>query len=102
VGQTWDGSSCSGEGFSTYPTYEVDSNNNLKPEYDVAHVNLGSSWRMLTKAEQQELIDNCTCTWTSNYNGTGVSGRIFTSKKSGYPDSNHRSDGQSVRPVSEK
>lgn len=86
TGQTWNGSSWSGDGFSTYPTYEVDANNNLKPAYDAAHVILGGNWRMPTKTELQELIDNCTCTWTSNYNGTGVAGRIFTSKKTGYTD----------------
>lgn len=34
VGQTWNGSKWSGGGFSTYPIYELDSNDNLKPEYD--------------------------------------------------------------------
>jgi len=86
VGQTWNGSSWSGGGFYNYPSYQLDANNNLKPEYDAAHVNLGGSWRMPTYSEFQELINNCTCTWTSNYNGTGVAGRIFTSKKTGYTD----------------
>lgn len=86
VGQTWDGSKWSGNGFSTNPSYELDSKGNLKPEYDAGHIILGNSWRMPTKAEQDELIDNCTCTWTSNYNNTGVAGRIFTSKKDGYTD----------------
>ena len=55
----------------------------LKPEQDVAHVNLGGNWRMPTKAEFQELIDNCNVTWTNDYNGTGIKGRIFTSKVNG-------------------
>ena len=37
--------------------------------YDVARANWGSTWRMPTKAECQELIDNCTWTRTT-YNGT--------------------------------
>jgi len=83
TGQTWDGSKWSGAGFSTAPKYEVDANGNLKPEYDAAHVNLGGDWRMPTKEEQQALIDNCTSTWVINYNGTGVAGRVFTSKING-------------------
>jgi len=86
TGQTWDGTKWSGGGFSTAPKYEVDANGNLKPEYDAAHVKLGGDWRMPTKAGQQELIDNCTCTWTGNYNGTGVAGIIFTSNKTGFTD----------------
>gem|GEM_PF-2008790 len=85
-GQSWLGTSWSGDGFSTNPQREVDSDNNLKPEYDAAHVNLGGDWRMPTSAEMQELINNCTATWTTNYNGTGVSGMIFTGKKTGYKD----------------
>jgi len=86
IGQTWNGSTWSGGGFSTDSPYEVDSNNNLTPKYDAAHVNLSGTWRMPTKSEQQELIDSCTVLWTSNYNATGVAGRIFTSKKAGYTD----------------
>ena len=50
---------------------------------DAAHVNLGGNWRMPTKAEYQELLDNCTMMWTANYSGTGVAGRVFTSKVNG-------------------
>ena len=53
---------------------------NLTPEQDAAHINMGDNWRMPTKAEFQELIDNCNVVWTVDYNGTGVKGRIFTSK----------------------
>ena len=38
-------------------------------EYDVAHVMWGDGWCMPTKAQIQELIDNCTWEWIS-YNGT--------------------------------
>ena len=55
----------------------------LTLEQDAAHVNLGGNWRMPTKAEFQELLDNCDVVWTDDYNGTGVKGRIFTSKVNG-------------------
>ena len=83
VGQTWNGSSWSGDGFISYPTYMLDANGNIMPEYDAAHVILGGSWRMPTNAEQVELIDNCTSTWI---NINGVNGILFTSKKAGYTD----------------
>lgn len=50
---------------------------------DAAHANLGGNWRMPTKAEFQELIDNCDVVWTDDYNVTGVTGRVFTSKING-------------------
>ena len=50
---------------------------------DAAHVNLGGTWRMPTKDEYQELLDNCDAVWTDDYNGTGVAGRVFTSKVNG-------------------
>ena len=56
---------------------------NLTLEQDAAHVNLGGKWRMPTKAEYQELRDNCDGVWTDDYNGTGVAGCIFTSKING-------------------
>lgn len=65
---------------------------NLTLEQDAARANLGGKWRMPTKAEFQELIDNCDVAWTDDYNGaevegrilfTGVKGRIFTSKING-------------------
>lgn len=55
----------------------------LDPEDDVAHVKLGGKWRMPTKAEYDELKNNCQCDWVTY---KGVNGRKFTSKKSGYTD----------------
>jgi hypothetical protein len=43
---------------------------------DAARANWGGSWRMPTQTECQELIDNCTTTWTTV---NGVYGRLFTS-----------------------
>ena len=55
----------------------------LTLEQDAAHVHMGGNWRMPTKAEWQDLIDNCNVMWTDDYNGTGVAGRVFTSKVNG-------------------
>ena len=55
----------------------------LTLEEDAAHVHMGGDWRMPTQKDFEELIDNTTQTWTDNYNGTGVAGRIFTSKVNG-------------------
>ena len=56
----------------------TDNKTILDPEDDAAHVNWGSSWRMPTAAECQELLDYCTWTWTDDYQGTGIAGRIVT------------------------
>ena len=52
----------------------------LAKEYDTASKIMGGDWRMPTKAECQELIYNTTNEWITDYNGTGVNGRKFTSK----------------------
>ena len=55
----------------------------LTLEQDAAHVNLGGNWRMPTKDECQELLDNCDDSWTDGYNGTDVAGWVLTSKVNG-------------------
>ena len=57
-----------------------DGRTTLDPGDDVAHVRLGGSWRMPTRTECDELIDNCTSEWTTL---NGVKGRKFTSRKNG-------------------
>lgn len=47
----------------------------LEPADDAAHVNWGGSWRMPTKAEQDELRNECTWEWTTQ---NGVNGRKVT------------------------
>ncbi len=68
--------------FSKYNTISsfgsIDKKTVLEPEDDVASVKLGGKWRMPTDAEWTELRTKCTWTWTTNYNGTGVMGRIVT------------------------
>ncbi len=56
----------------------VDNKTSLDPEDDAAHVNMGGTWRMPTAAEFQELIDNTTHEWVTNYKGSGVNGFTFT------------------------
>lgn len=52
----------------------------LEPEDDAARANWGGSWRMPTDAEWTELLENCTWTWTDNYNGTRKKGRVVTGR----------------------
>ena len=55
----------------------IDSEGNLTARYDAAAANWGGDWRMPTKAEQNELLNNCTWTWTTQ---NGVNGYKVTSK----------------------
>lgn len=63
-----------------------DSKPTLEAADDAARANWGGSWRMPTETEMKELLDNTTRTWQTNYNGSGVKGLLFTSKKEGYTD----------------
>lgn len=49
-------------------------------KYDVAHMNWGGMWRMPTRAQFMELIDNCTYDWAEIDH---VRGYIFISKING-------------------
>ena len=55
-------------------------NDILAKEYDAASHIMGGDWRLPTKAEIQELLDNTTNEGFTNYKGTGVFGCKFTSK----------------------
>ena len=55
----------------------------LEEDDDVAHVKLRGDWRMPTKDEYQELLDNCTSEWLRI---NGVYGRKYTSTKAGFTD----------------
>ena len=52
----------------------------LKPVDDAATQIMGDEWRMPTKAECQELIDNTNHEWAENFNESGVNGIKFISK----------------------
>ena len=53
----------------------VDNKTVLDLEDDAAYVNMGAEWRMPTLAEQDELLNNCTWTWTTQ---NGVNGYKVT------------------------
>ena len=64
------------------------------PQYDAASANWGGSWRMPTKDEMQELINNCTWTWTTQ---NGVNGYLVTGKNNNsifLPASGYKGTGQ--------
>ena len=79
----------------------VDNRTTLELSDDAARAKWGSAWRMPTDAEWTELRTNCTWTWTSNYNGTGVAGRIVTSNINGnsifLPAAGYRAGGNLVK-----
>lgn len=68
---------------SYYDYGTVDGKYILDLEDDIAHVKCGGNWRMPTNAEQDELCNNCTWTWTTL---NGVHGYRVTSNKTGYTD----------------
>ena len=65
------------------------------PAYDVARAKWGSNWRMPTKAEFEELLNNCTCKYTTL---NGKDGFKITSKKNGnsifLPAAGNNNDGK--------
>ena len=67
--------------FNAHKSEWLDSKNNLKPEFDAARAIMKGDWRMPTKAEWQELLNNTNKEWTQV---NGVNGYKFTSKKEGY------------------
>lgn len=50
---------------------------------DAATVNMGARWRMPTEAEFQSLSAATTNTWVTNYQGSGINGRLFTDNTDG-------------------
>ena len=58
----------------------VDNKTTLDLSDDAARANWGGKWRMPTQAEQEELINNCTWTWTTR---NGINGYKVTSKTNG-------------------
>ena len=69
--------------YNTYSSYgTVDNKTELDLEDDAAYVNWGSSWRMPSKQQFDELINSSytTTEWTSV---NGIGGRLITSKTNG-------------------
>lgn len=87
-GYDWSSYSWCEGGENTFTKYNynhscgtVDNNMVLDSEDDVAQVKLGGGWRMPTNAEWTELRENCTWTWVTNYNDSGINGRLVTANK---------------------
>lgn len=66
---------CTNSGYGT-----VDNKTTLESADDAATQIMGDEWRMPTKTECQELIDNTKHEWVNNYNESGVNGIKFISK----------------------
>lgn len=62
---------------------DTDNEMTLDLEDDAANVVMGGDWHMPTSAQCAELLGNTTSSWTTDYNGTGVAGIIFTSNNNG-------------------
>lgn len=73
---------CNGTMDSITKYNATDGLTTLEASDDAAYAT-DSSYRMPTKDECQELVDNTTSEWVDDYNGTGVAGRIFTSNVNG-------------------
>ena len=75
----------SGDG-ETFTKYATDKKTKLDLVDDAANAALGSKFRMPTDAEWTALRNeaNFKWDWTDDYEGTGVAGRIVTSKVPGY------------------
>ena len=78
--------------------YQEISNISGNPTYDAATAKWGEDWRMPTKMEMQELIDNCTWTWTQlngvkGYNVIGPNANsIFIPATGTYLNTSHYFD----------
>lgn len=70
-----------GAGTTTYQDtdqYYTGSEETLPSDYDTATQVMGDGWRMPTLDECQELLDNTTFTWETNFNGSGTNGGKFS------------------------
>lgn len=54
--------------------------------HDTAKNLWGDNWQMATKEDFDALLANCDVQWTTNYNGTGKAGRVYTGKTEGYTE----------------
>ena len=72
----------SGVWYNSYGNFIGDNKTTLDLSDDAAYVNWGSSWRMPTKAEQNELRNTSYTTWTWTTQN-GVNGYKVTSKTNG-------------------
>ena len=74
-----------GNGSYNTPTkYNTDGKTTLDPEDDAATQIMGGDWRMPTDNDFQELLDNTTIEWVTDFNGSGVNGRKFIGSNGNY------------------
>jgi len=52
----------------------------LATSADTAAQEWGGDWHMPTKAQMQELKDNTTYQWVTDYNNSGINGGLFTAQ----------------------
>lgn len=67
------------------------------PQYDVARALWGETWRLPTRDEQKELLDNCTWEWTSQngvngYHVTGSNGNSIFLPAAGYKENSSHTE----------
>ena len=62
---------------------QVDGLSLLESKDDAACINLGEGWRMPTKEEWTELMNNCSWEWTTM---NGINGYLISGKKSGFTE----------------
>ena len=67
-------------------TFIGDNKTVLDIEDDAARQNWGGGWRTPTDAEWTWLRDNCTWTWQTDYNSSGINGMLVRSNIDGYTD----------------
>lgn len=58
----------------------IDNKVTLDLADDAVHVNMGGDWHMPTNAQLEELINETNQEWVTNYQGSGINGRLFISK----------------------
>lgn len=74
--------------------------NTLEAADDAATANWGDAWRMPTAEELMELFEGCEWSTTRDFNGSGIAGRVGTSKTNGktifLPAAGYQMDGNST------
>lgn len=77
-------------GFKEWDPVPYDEDNNLLPQYDAANQYAWEAdegtWYIPTASEFETMIANTSHTYTSNYKGTGIAGRIYKGTTTGYTD----------------
>ena len=80
----------SDNGFNEWDPVPFDGDNNLLPKYDAANQYAWEAdegtWYIPTASEFETMIAKTSHTYTSNYKGTGIAGRIYQGTTTGYTD----------------